>query len=174
MFVGMIKKSKDALIGTDHNGKILYSTNTMQYLFGFDENELRGQSILTYSYVFITLDIGKFIVGPAVTAKNVDSPLVYSFSSEGSSRKVRPLGTGTVFIPIVNKAEAPLCVTAEITANTVDGNVIYTWWIFHNSERDAVTEIPNSVPPEIDTQSNHEGSSTLPRNIVPCCDFVGI
>jgi PAS domain-containing protein len=57
MFVGLVKQAKDGLIGTDHEGKILYSSDTINFLFGWEESDLKSKNI------------SAFVTGPHVPRK---------------------------------------------------------------------------------------------------------
>ena len=50
MFVGLVRKAKDGLIATDKDGKIIHSTDTIQFLFGWEDTDLKHKNIA----VFIT------------------------------------------------------------------------------------------------------------------------
>ena len=92
-FIGLIKKAKDGLIGTDENGNIIYSTDTVNILFGYSESDLKDKNI------------GCFINGPSIRNEDVESSIVYQYTEKAEERLVKPIATGIATVPILNKGK---------------------------------------------------------------------
>jgi PAS domain S-box-containing protein len=131
MFVGLITKVKEGLIGTDRDGNILYVSNTVRPIIGWNPKDLEGKNIATF--------LDPSAPNPLIVWK--DNSATISSSGSGTLHCLLPDGQPC----------SPLSV--EISISVVEGMTVCTIWIIPSEDQVNLIDAEGSQEEKDETMS---------------------